>query len=109
MRKSHKQNIQTADAKFFNRYVRICFQNWAYYHLYSNKMIRVSKATLTKKVEKQLKEKYFLTFIRGYQNSVKSSNQYRISLESKVIQSLKNRIQFVALKEQIKIITDGKR
>ena len=29
-------------------------------------MIRVSKATLKKKVEKQVKEKYFLAFIRGY-------------------------------------------
>jgi hypothetical protein len=29
-------------------------------------MIRVSKATLRKKVEKQLKEKYFVALIRGY-------------------------------------------
>jgi len=72
-------------------------------------MIRVSKATLRKKVEKQMKEKYFIALIRGYKNSIKASKQYQSALQHKVILSLKNRIQFIALKKLIKGISDGKR
>ena len=59
---------------------------------------RVSKATLKKKVEKQMKEKYFTALIRAFENSVAATKCYRQSLERKVVTSLKTRVQFVAMK-----------
>jgi hypothetical protein len=44
-------------------------------------MIRVSKATLKKKVEKQMKEKYFIALIRAYENSLSATKFYKNSLE----------------------------
>ena len=37
VRRVHKANIIKADNKFFHRYVKICFRNWAWYHLHFTK------------------------------------------------------------------------
>ena len=71
MRRAHKTNIIIADNKFFDRYVRICFQNWAFFYLHKNKMLRVSKVTVFKKTTKKLKYTYFRAFQRAYKNSQK--------------------------------------
>ena len=68
MRKTHIQNVIIANNKFFDRYVRICFQNWAYYYLHTNKMLRVSKATLTKKTHRKTKFTYFKALMRAFKN-----------------------------------------
>ena len=79
MRRAHKTNIIIAENKFFDRYVRICFQNWAYFYLHKNKMLRVSKAAVGRRTAKKLKFTYFRAFQRAFENSLKAET-YRMTM-----------------------------
>lgn len=101
MRRKHRENMLIADTKFFDRYAKICFQNWAWYSLHFCRNARYAKAQTTKKYVLKFKQEYFNAIKRAYNNSVKCREFTEARLKKRVIKSLKHRRQFLQLKETV--------
>ena len=83
MRCRHKRNIEIADAKFFHRYVRFCFQNWAWFQN-KQKSIKFANMDISRKYLTKEKQKYLNALKRAYAIEIALKNLRKRTLTKRV-------------------------
>ena len=101
MKKLAKIRNLKAEHKFFNRYARICFQNWAYFCLIKTKNLNQAFRIQNRQFRHKLKKSYFRAFLRAFDLNRKIVKFRRTTLQKKVFISFKKKKEFVELKNQM--------